>query len=235
MTGWTPVPDKLKDRLFCLAKVHDKKAALELYLLAQTCRRAGWDGLMPGQVRITESQVAEIVGTNRSYAHRLLESVMAETGLERHKPGILEWRQGAEKGAAQATQNTLKNKGENETEGAEKGAEKGAASITILQESKRDTLTRCARLSEEDEKTIENGLVILKGIYPTKYHDGAPSPHYSQSLTRDRIRKLSATFPVFDLLMAIERYYESSKSIYFKAPQNFLGPKGPYRDYLEAV
>lgn len=94
---------------------------------------------------------------------------------------------------------------------------------------------RSAPLSPQDEKTIEEGLTIIRENYPKVYHDGEPSPAFSRSLTLDRIRALAKVHGVMPILVALERYYEASGKAYFKAPQNFLGPKGPWRDYLEEV
>ena len=80
---------------------------------------------------------------------------------------------------------------------------------------------------------MEEGLTIIRENYSKVYHDGAPSPAFSRSLTLDRLRALAPAHGVMPLLMALERYYDASEKVYFKAPQNFLGPKGPWRDFLE--
>ena len=228
MTGWTPVPDALTDTLFRLAKRHNKKAALELYLLSKTCRRSGWNGLTFGQVRITETQVSELLGMSRGGAHKVLASVMAEAGLVRVTPSVLAWEAPLEAPIAPSKQ--VETLGIVETLEAPMEAAVEAASITILQEPKRER--RSAPMSPDQEGIMEKGLVILKGIYPVTYADGEPAPRYSPSLTRDRIRALAPRHGVMPILEALEKYYEASKGIYWKAPQNFLGAKGPWRDFL---
>lgn len=100
-------------------------------------------------------------------------------------------------------------------------------------EKKKKNVAHSVRLSPDDEEKIEKGLLILREIYPRKYHDGVKSPSYSPSLTRDRIRSLATSCGVVPLMVALESYYSATAGQYFKAPQNFLGPRGPWRDFLE--
>lgn len=164
MTGWTPVPDKLRDKLFKLAKKSDKRSAVELYLLSQTCRKAGWEGLMPGQIKVTESQLAEIIGTNKSYAHRLLTSIMAEVGLVRGENGILTWDE-PKKGPTLATIEPLKTLGKLKPEGPKKGPKKGAASIYHRDKSITATKPSIENILENNGQSLVSVFWRLSAVF----------------------------------------------------------------------
>lgn len=220
-----------------LKKVN-RRLALELYILHKTCRRDGWDGLRPGQVRLSISEAADLLGCNRGNASHLLGSIMSEWGLQKVDGSVLSWPDptAALTAAPTATLEALSLNGFSSATAAPTAAPTATASIYNNQESKKHN-AREARLSPEDESTIDEGLRILREIYPKVYHDGSTAPAYSKSLTRERVRSLaSPTRPVGELFLAVERYLEESKTAkrYWKAPQNFFGARGPWRDYLEA-
>lgn len=236
MSGYTPIPNERVPSMIDALKKINRRMALELWILHKTCRRDGWDGLRPGQVRVSITDAANLLGCARGNACHLLCSIMQDWGLTKASDSILEWPEitAALTAAPTATQEALILNTFVRGDAAPTAALTAAPSITRIQESKeRQKRGRSAPLSPQDEKTMEEGLTILRENYSKVYHDGEPSPVFSRSLTIDRIRALAPAHGVMPLLMAMERYYEENTKAYFKAPQNLLGPKGPWRDYME--
>lgn len=231
--GWTPIPDELLDKLFKSTSTgkRDRKSALTLYLLSKTCRKDGWQGLKPGQIRVTESQVSEILRVSRGRAHEILSAVIAESGIDRAPDGILSWT-GAGNGAGNVTEKPLKTLGENEITGAGNGAETEAVSITILQDYECIPPSKIQNPPSEIQSLVSK---ILQEHRSQLHQPGKPSqsiPNTSRKKLTERVTtylKRESVSPE-SLLLAYQRYLDFcfDRNVFIKAPENAIS--GGYID-----